>query len=184
MGQAGAGFVAAGGRHFRARLAAGPPEWAATSDRPQRCSAFCHRVEARCVRGHAPSRRRTVPSSPRAGGLSRRQRRIEIDKPHVSRYVTRSRACSSAGRAPDWQSGGQGFDPPQVHRRRFAVRRQLGPARPHREVEAGKARRAQVRERASGGRGVGVAQALNPRTSPWGRVKLRGPFARLGSCPA
>jgi hypothetical protein len=24
--------------------------------------------------------------------------------------------CSSAGRAPEWHSGGQGFDPPQLHK--------------------------------------------------------------------
>ena len=24
-------------------------------------------------------------------------------------------ACGADGSAPDWQSGGQGFDPPQVH---------------------------------------------------------------------
>jgi hypothetical protein len=30
----------------------------------------------------------------------------------MNRYL---RACGAAGSAPDWQSGGQGFDPPQVH---------------------------------------------------------------------
>ena len=28
-------------------------------------------------------------------------------------------ACGADGSAPDWQSGGQGFDPPQVHSSRF-----------------------------------------------------------------
>src|ERR1700761_9166132 len=29
--------------------------------------------------------------------------------------LSRSRGCSSAGRAPRWQRGGQGFDSPQLH---------------------------------------------------------------------
>ena len=28
-------------------------------------------------------------------------------------------ACGADGSAPDWQSGGQGFDPPQVHSSRL-----------------------------------------------------------------
>jgi hypothetical protein len=31
------------------------------------------------------------------------------------RSVTRNRGRSSAGRAPEWHSGGQGFDPPRLH---------------------------------------------------------------------
>ena len=34
-------------------------------------------------------------------------------------------ACGAAGSAPDWQSGGQGFDPPQVH---FGINRLESPA--------------------------------------------------------
>ena len=36
----------------------------------------------------------------------------------IAQYVERGR--SSAGRAPAWHAGGQGFDPPRLHHRKFA----------------------------------------------------------------
>ncbi len=52
-----------------------------------------------------------------AGGRARGQfpGQLPVDMHAARLYDAHPRACSSAGRAPDWQSGGQRFEPAQVH---------------------------------------------------------------------
>ena len=62
------------------------------------------------------AQRRTTSGSGSTGSMTLRS----------SGYDLTPRGRSSAGRAPEWHSGGQGFDPPRLHRFRCQGRRSPG----------------------------------------------------------